>query len=116
MNTNGCNDEPIPIAQAVATMRIISEYHAKPDPPPQAPRDADLDEALLIVSEAVAGDERVEAALDELIHHLGAHANVTWALARWRDVNTGPVTSSFGVLYARRWTAVMDALRVALEL
>lgn len=115
MNTNG-HDEPIPIAQAVATMHRISEYHARPDPQPQAPRDVDLDEALLIVSEAVAGDERVEAALDELVRHVNAHSNVTWALARWHDVNVGPVTTSFGTLYARRWLSVMDALRAALEL
>lgn len=108
--------EEIPIAQAVATMHRISEYNRIPDPLPPAPRPQDLDEALLIVSEAVALDERAEAALDELIHHLDAHANVTFALARWWDVQTGPVTQQFGAMSTRRWMQLMDAFRTAQEL
>lgn len=108
--------DTIPIAQAVATMHKISEYNRTPDPLPAAPRPADLDEALLIVSEAVALDERVEAALDELVRHLDAHANMTFAFARWWDVQIGPVTSQFGVMSTRRWMQLMDAFRVAQEL
>jgi len=116
MDNNGRSEEPMEIAQAVAAMHRVSAVYHEPETTPASAASADMDDAVMVLSQAIAGDELAEAALDELVRHLNAHSNVTWALARWHDVNTGPVTQNFSVLYTRRWLEVMNALRGALEL
>lgn len=83
---------------------------------PAARLSAALDDALMVVSEAVAGNEPAEQALDELTRHLNAHSQLTWQFARWWDVQTGPVNSDTIAEGNRRWYQVMDAFRAAMEM
>lgn len=83
---------------------------------PAARLSAAVDDALMVVSEAVAGNEHAEQALDELTRHLNAHSQLTWQFARWWDVQTGPVNSDTIAEGNRRWYQVMDAFRAAMEM
>lgn len=83
---------------------------------PAARLSATIDDALMVVSEAVAGNEDAETALDELVRHLNGHSQLTWQFARWWDYQTGPVNSETIVEGNRRWFQVMDAFRAAMEM
>lgn len=77
---------------------------------------AALDDALMVVSEAVVGNEPAEEALDELVRHLNGHSQLTWQFARWWDIQIGPVNSETVAEGSRRWFQVMDAFRAAMEM
>lgn len=83
---------------------------------PAARLSATIDDALMVVSEAVAGNEPAEAALDLLVQHLNGHSQLTWQFARWWDCQTGPVNSETIIEGNRRWFRVMDAYRAAMEM
>lgn len=82
---------------------------------PAARLSARLDDALMIVSDAVAGNEEAEQALDDLVQQLNAHTNVTWYFARWWDINIAAVDGVYAVEYTRRWLDLMNAYRAAME-
>lgn len=83
---------------------------------PAARLSATLDDALMIVSEAVAGNEPAEQALDELVRHLNGHSQLTWKFARWWDCQIGPINSETIAEGSRRWFEVMDTFRAAMEM
>ena len=70
---------------------------------------AGLDDALMVVSEAVAGNEQAEQALDELVRQLNAHASLTWRFDRWWNYRAEPVNTD-------RWFEVVAAFRAAMEM
>ena len=75
-----------------------------------------LDDAISILSEALAGNEPAEEALDELVRQLNGHAGLTWHVARWWDMQTGPVTTETATQATLRWFQVVAAFRAAMEL
>ena len=83
---------------------------------PAAKLSARLDDALRVVSEAVAGNEVAEAARDELVRQLNGHAGLTWNFARWWDYQTGPVNSETAAETTLRWFQVLAAFRAAMEM
>lgn len=109
--------EAIPIQEAVAAVQRVAERNRPTTELDQARLSAELDDALLMLADAVEHcSDDANTALDLLVRHLNAHANVTWYLARWWDVQSGPVTTGFAALSTRRWLDVMAALRAALEM
>lgn len=83
---------------------------------PAARLSARLDDVLMVVSEAVAGNEPAERALDELVRQLNGHAGLTWYFARWWDMQTGPITTETATQATLRWFQVVAAFRAAMEL
>lgn len=83
---------------------------------PAAHLSAALDDALMVVSEAVAGNEPAEQALDELVRQLNGHSQMTWHFARWWDYQTGPVNSETAAETTLRWFQVLAAFRAAMEM
>ena len=83
---------------------------------PPARLSAALDDALMVVTEAVAGNEPAERALDELVRHLNGHSQLTWHFARWWDCQTGPVNSETIIKNNRLWFQVVEAYQTAMEM
>ena len=83
---------------------------------PAARLSAAVDDALMVVSETVAGNDGAETALDELVRHLNGHSQLTWQFARWWDYQTGPINSDTIAEGNRRWHDVMAAFRAAMEM
>ena len=75
-----------------------------------------LDDAVMLLSELVAGNEPAEEALDELVRQLNGHAGLTWHFARWWDMQTGPITTDTATQATLRWFQVVAAFRAAMEL
>lgn len=83
---------------------------------PAAKLSAKLHDALMVVSDAVAGSLPAEQALDELVRQLNTHAGLTWNFARWWDYQTGPVNSETAAETTLRWFQVLAAFRAAMEM
>ena len=83
---------------------------------PAAKLSAKLHDALMVVSDAVAGSLPAEQALDELVRQLNTHAGLTWYFARWWDMQTGPITTETATQATLRWFQVVAAFRAAMEL
>jgi len=76
---------------------------------------ADIDDALMVVSEAVAGNETAEQALDVLVNQLNKHSQLTWRFERWWNFNDGSDSPDALFEISRRWLQVEDAFRAAME-
>jgi len=76
---------------------------------------AGIDDALMVVSEAVAGNETAEQALDVLVNQLNKHSQLTWRFERWWNFNDGSDSPDALFEISRRWLQVEDAFRAAME-
>jgi len=83
---------------------------------PAARVSAGIDDALMVVSEAVAGNETAEQALDVLVNQLNKHSQLTWRFSRWWwYVQTNQSISATDSEVNQRWSQVMNAFKAAIE-